>query len=154
MNMHLHYALANGESKNWATQWVRLWDEIATRIVEFKVRILVGDFNMALFRVVPELRARGVPANLGATYMWKNLPSSEVRIDSCAILVIGPCNGIHMPFDAKTILGSAVAETVMAPPAWRPVTKKKKDKRGRAISEEPWPLHEYDGLGQGCPLKS
>ena len=31
------------------------------------------DFNMSLFRVVPELRKRGVTIDLGAWYPWKSL---------------------------------------------------------------------------------
>ena len=43
-----------------------VWNEVARHIVQFGVRVLTGDFNMALWSTVVELRARGLQANLAA----------------------------------------------------------------------------------------
>ena len=37
---------------------------------DFNVDLLLGDFNMSLWKVVPELRQRDVPARLLAWYPW------------------------------------------------------------------------------------
>ena len=47
----------------------------------------MGDFNMSLFRVVPELRKRGVTIDLGAWYPWTSL-EGEPMSDSCGIFFV------------------------------------------------------------------
>ena len=47
----------------------------------------MGDFNMSVFRVVPELRERGVTIDLGAWYPWKSL-GGEPMSDSCGIFFV------------------------------------------------------------------
>ena len=47
------------------------WDWFSEKIQQSKVQVLVGDFNMSLFRVIPELRSRGALIELGAWYPWK-----------------------------------------------------------------------------------
>ena len=68
----MHNELANlvlGQTKHNA-----FWEWIWEKIVLFKVQVLMGDFNMSLFKVIPELRSRGVDINLGAWYPWKGNP--------------------------------------------------------------------------------
>ena len=48
----------------------------------------MGDFNMSLFRVIPELRSRGAVIDLGAWYPWKSL-EGEPMSDSCGIFFVG-----------------------------------------------------------------
>ena len=57
------------------------------KINDFRVQVLMGDFNMSLFRVVPELRERGVMIDLGAWYPWKSL-EGEPMSDSCGIFFV------------------------------------------------------------------
>ena len=89
MTCHMHAMTAKKEITDGAMSLKKLWGEMARYIVEFGVRLLTGDFNMALWPTVVELRARGVQANLAAWYPWKNGLEAAVRIDSCAIIVIG-----------------------------------------------------------------
>ena len=77
------------------------WDLLAQSMVEYRPSFLCGDFNMALFSVVPELRARGFQINLAAWYCWKIDSVGRVQADSCGIFRIGPCQGIRMCFDAS-----------------------------------------------------
>ena len=66
MVVHMHNELANlilGPDKLEA-----FWDWLWEKIDRFKVQVLMGDFNMSLFRVIPELRSRGVVIDLGARY--------------------------------------------------------------------------------------
>ena len=48
----------------------------------------MGDFNMSLFRVMPELRSRGAVIDWGAWYPWKSL-EGEPMSDSCGIFFVG-----------------------------------------------------------------
>ena len=50
-----------------------------------------GDFNMSLFKVVPELRSRGVPVQLAAWYPWRVEGEDEPTADSCGIFMCAPC---------------------------------------------------------------
>ena len=42
-------------------------------IHKIKVQVMMGVFNMPLFRVIPELRSRGLQIDLGAWYPWKSV---------------------------------------------------------------------------------
>ena len=71
MVVHMHNELANlilGPDKLEA-----FWDWLWEKIDRFKVQVLMGDLNMSLFRVIPELRSRGAVIDLGAWYPWKSL---------------------------------------------------------------------------------
>ena len=71
MVVHMHNELANlvlGQTKLKA-----FWDWLWEKIRRFNVQVLMGDFSMSLFRVIPELRSRGVEIELGAWYPWKFL---------------------------------------------------------------------------------
>jgi hypothetical protein len=56
-------------------------------IQNFDVKVLMGDFNMALFLVIPELRSRGVTIDLAAWYPWKSAEGVQMA-DSCGIFFI------------------------------------------------------------------
>ena len=67
-NAHLNFRTAKRDLKQGAQAYKRFWDVLAGYLVSFGPRYLCGDFNMALFSVVPELRARGFHINLAAWY--------------------------------------------------------------------------------------
>ena len=129
------------------------WDEVAEAIIECQVRILVGDLHIVSWCVFPELRARGLQANLAAWYPWKHHDEGKNRTDSTAMFVIGPCVGAHKIFGVETIMQSAVAEC--APPkGWETLLEPIYDDKGKIVERRPYPLPAYGLLGQGFPLAS
>ena len=69
MVVHMHNELANlvhGPKK-----LDECGDWLSEKIQRYKVQVLMGDFNMSLFRVIPELRSRGAVVALGAWYSLK-----------------------------------------------------------------------------------
>ena len=97
-NAHMNFRTSMRELG--AAAYKRCWDLLAQHMAEFRPSFLCGDFNMALFAVIPELRARGFQISLAAWYCWRHDSEPHVRADSCAIFRIGPCQGIRMCFDA------------------------------------------------------
>ena len=77
----MHNELANLVLKQHRLE--QFWGWLSEKIVEFNVQVLMGDFNMSLFRVIPELRSREVVIDLGAWYPWKSL-EGEPMSDSQA----------------------------------------------------------------------
>ncbi len=75
--------------------------EIVQLVVAHGVRILSGDWNMAMWKVAGELLARGLQVNLAAWYPWQMVSESEPRADSEAIFIIGPFSGARMIFDCS-----------------------------------------------------
>ena len=88
------------EVKEGAHAYNSFLDELARSMAQFQPRFLCSDFSMALYAVVPELRARGFQINMAAWYCWKD-PLAVTKSDSCGIFRIGPCQGIRMCFDAS-----------------------------------------------------
>jgi hypothetical protein len=80
--MHLHNRLANNK---WPTRLIEFLDWLHTKTQEYDVKVFMGDFNMALFRVIPELRSRGVTIDLAAWYPWKSAEGVQMA-DSCGII--------------------------------------------------------------------
>ena len=72
---------------------------LADRLREHHVQVLMGDFNMSLFKVVPELRNNGLRVQLVAWYpwrlkadSWRNTGSNDnLMADSCGIFFCVPC---------------------------------------------------------------
>ena len=56
MGVHMHHRLAKSEFGS--TKIVEWWDRISALIKQHSVHVVMGDFNMSLFQVVPELRSR------------------------------------------------------------------------------------------------
>ena len=82
MVLHMHNHLASGR---FGVQKLRqFWDWLWGKVSHFGVQVLMGDFNMCLFRVIPELRRRGAVIDLGAWYPWKTL-DGEPMSDSSGI---------------------------------------------------------------------
>ena len=85
MVVHMHNELANLVLGN--TKLEAFGDFLWEKIDRFKVQVLMGDFNMSLFRVIPELRSRGAVIDLGAWYPWESLEGKPMS-DSCGILFV------------------------------------------------------------------
>jgi hypothetical protein len=85
MVVHMHNELANLVLKQQRLN--KFWNWLSKRIKTFNVQVLMGDFNMSLFMVIPELRSRGVKIDLGAWYPWKSL-EGEPMTDSCGIFFV------------------------------------------------------------------
>ena len=118
-------------------------------MAEFRPRFLCGDFNMALFAVIPELRARGFQISLAAWYCWQNALETHVRADSCAIFRIGPCQGIRMCFDASVFR----LPSPELPENCSMVMETVRDNEGKEIEKRPYAVPEFE-VGQGYPLVS
>ena len=84
MVVHMHKYLAKNK---WPRKLVDFWSWLLRKICHLKVQVLMGDFNMPLFRVVPELRSRGLMIDLGAWYPWKSLEGEHMS-DSCGIFLV------------------------------------------------------------------
>ena len=93
-NAHLHFRTAKKGLHKGSMAFKDFWDLLARYLAIFGPRYLCGDFNMALFCVVPELRARGFQINLAAWYCWQNHIERIVRADSCAISVLALARGL------------------------------------------------------------
>ena len=151
MHVHLNHMTAKKEVSEGSSSLKRFWDEIARDIIEHGVRIFTGDFNMQLFSAVAELRARGLQANLAAWYPWQNELESGPRIDSCAVIMIGPCEGIRMTYDCS-VLGINAPEKPSR--AWRNMELVTTDDKGREIAREPFEIRTFSMMGSGFPLAS
>ena len=82
MVIHVHRHLANNK---WPRKLEEFWDWLAGRLENCDV--LKGDFNMALFMVIPELRSRGVTIDLAAWFPWKRTDGTPCA-DSCGIFFV------------------------------------------------------------------
>ena len=60
---HLHFQVAN-YNKGFKVKHKEFWPLLAKEIKTHAVQVLMGDFNMSLFKVVPELRGHGIQATL------------------------------------------------------------------------------------------
>ena len=72
MAVHMHTVLANS---TWPAMLKGFWDWCHGFCVEHEVDVLMGDFSMSFFRVIPELRSRGATIDLAAWYPWKKSAS-------------------------------------------------------------------------------
>ena len=71
MVVHMHNELANNVQGQQMLEMC--WGLLSEKIRIYEATVLMGDFNMSLFRVIPELRSRGSVIDLGAWYPWKSL---------------------------------------------------------------------------------
>ena len=79
---------AKEEVSDGANSLNQFWDDLVAYIIAHRGRLLVGDVSMALWQVIPELRARGLQVNLAAWYHWEAPYAQKTRIDSTAIFII------------------------------------------------------------------
>ena len=150
MTIHLHCMTAKKDVTDGSRSMKKFWDEMAQHILEFGVRLVTGDFKMALWTVIPELRARGFQANLAAWYPWKHVRETAVRMDSCAIIVIGPCAGLRRLWD-PSVLGAGIAAAEL-PKNWANVEEISRDEDGREVARSPWEIPEFNFMAQGYSL--
>ena len=141
---------AKKDIENGSKVFKRFWDDVARIIVDLGVRVLTGDFNMALWFTVVELRARGLMANLAAWYPWKNHLESGIRMDSCCIVVIGPARGVRMMHN-PSVLNDGI-QSIEFPPKWGNTQKIVRDENNNEVDREPWPVPVFEYLGQGFQL--
>ena len=150
MTVHLNSVTAKKEVSDGGRSLKRFWDEVSEHIVKFRVRVLTGDFNMALWQVVPELRARGLQANLAAWYPWQNDLESHVRLDSCAIIIIGPCAGMRRLYDPCVLGVQGIAATSFMR-SWANVEEIERDSGGQEVGIAPATVAVFNFLAQDTP---
>ena len=101
MGVHGHYHTMKMNFSN--TDYEKWWDRINNCIDVHKVNFLVGDFNMSLTQVVPQLRKRGLAIDTCSWYPWLHMDNNEggycLGIDSCAIFYIGGNVECEMPWN-------------------------------------------------------
>jgi hypothetical protein len=91
--VHLHRFVAKRE-RGFTKRYTEFWPYLAQVMRSECTQILMGDFNMALFRVVPELRLLGVTITMIAWFPWKSSSDKESfkhkpMSDSCGIFIVG-----------------------------------------------------------------
>ena len=149
-NVHLHFKTARKGLLAGGQSYKRFWDLLARYLAEFRPRILCGDFNMALFLVVPELRARGFQINLAAWYPWMQQHETSVRADSCGIFRLGPCEGVRMCYGISA-LG---LEGPDLPANCAMVMETLRDENGKETEKRPYTVTNVPHMGQGYPLST
>ena len=153
-NVHMSARTAKKDLKGAAVAYKSFWDELATRLVQYGPRLLIGDFNMSLWCVVVELRARGFQINLAVWYPFYMDLQEEMRVGSVVIFCIGPWQGVRL------IYGCSLLE-IPAPPRGdgdSMVMEEIKDDAGKVIDRRPYECHIYtipDGKAvQGYVIES
>ncbi len=114
MVVHMHNEFANRKLRPGSLgAW---YDKLQVMLVRYDVKVLMGDFNMSLFRVIPEMRQRGLTIDLGAWLPWKGLPRGLPMADSTGIFMVEAPgqytlvkNVRHLHADPEGILSTAVA---------------------------------------------
>ena len=133
----------------WPTVLEAWWDNLVRLVRGHNVRFLAGDFNMAVTRVLPKLRSRGLQVDCCAWYPWRHatieLHDQHLGFDSCAIFYIGgsvevtPHWGLNdIPFLTAVADGNAGA------------TGERKEKKldvyeGSATPGQPWCCYRCKG---------
>ena len=88
IHLHRHFA---GDSRE--DQLSKFWDYLAR--TSKHVDVLMGDFGVALFCVIPELRSRGVTIDLAAWFPWKRVDGTPCA-DTCGIFFIDRPGSYHL----------------------------------------------------------
>ena len=83
---HLHFQVGN-KNKGFRRNNDHFWKFVRDELVKHNVQVLMGDFNMSLFKVVPELRSCGVRISLAAWYPWRT-NGDQPMADSCGIFMV------------------------------------------------------------------
>ena len=88
MGVHFHYATA-GNQHGLRKSHKSFWNDLAKLIKHFDVKILGGDWNKSLFKVVPELRSRGILIETVAWYPWCSVVEGKYPCaDSMALHIV------------------------------------------------------------------
>ena len=91
----------------WRRPYEAFWDRLASKIKQFGVEIMAGDFNLSLTRVVPELRSRGLEVDCIAWYPWfhraDHLFGQRLGFDSCGFFYIGGMVQVKLQWSLKEL---------------------------------------------------
>jgi len=135
--VHLHHQAAKKPGR--LQEWFR---ELACILRKLDVRILMGNFNMALWEVVPRLRSCGVVLDMAAYYPWKN-KDCKLMTDTCGIFVVGIAAGVRLYHGEGSLHDRD--ESGLLSRQWPTFD----ERRGRA----PFEIHNENG-GPGKPIES
>ena len=138
-NVHMHSRTAKKQLHKSTEASKRFWDEVATLLVKYGARLLVGDFNMSFLCVIVELRARGFQINMAAWYPFDMIVQKEMMVDSCGVFVIGPWTGVRLIYDCA--LFNIVAPHRTANNSM--VMEQIKDTDDNVINTAPYKAHKY-----------
>jgi len=86
LNVHLHPHVANN-NKGFRLRQQAISSWLPKLIKDFDVDILMGDFNMWLWKLIPQLRDKDVVINLLAWFPWKTKEDGIAMCDSCGIFL-------------------------------------------------------------------
>ena len=87
---HLHH-MTGKKRAGFRRMHDAFWKYLADKCRRYGVHVLMGDFNMSLFKVVPELRSRGIHAQLCSWFPWVSEDDHSLMSDSCGIFFLMPC---------------------------------------------------------------
>ena len=149
-NVHLHPKTAKRDLSEGGRVYHSFWDQLAQHLATFRPRFLCGVFNVALFAVVPELRARGFQVSVAAWQCWQNNLERNLTTDTSAIFRVGPCKGIRMCFDAS-VFGFTSPKL---PTTCSMVMEKLRDPKGKAIGKRKYLAPNVYSRCHGIPLTS
>ena len=85
INAHWHYLMAkvlNGKMRKSAVAWM------VERIKKYKVRFVVGDFNMSAFQLLDDLRACGIECLVVSQHLELDWTCGDYLYDSCVIVIL------------------------------------------------------------------
>ncbi len=85
MVQHANNQTANGVAGEYVIK--NYLERTANMLIQYKVRFLLGDFNMMLFDLVPRLRERNIHIDCAAWFSWRS-PIGTRMADSCGIFAI------------------------------------------------------------------
>ena len=86
--VHFNNNVAN-TNKGFKDEHTEFMNGLVNWCEHFKVQVLMGDFNMSFFQIVPLFRSCGKTINLAAWYPWKSEEKGPCA-DSCGIFMLTP----------------------------------------------------------------
>jgi hypothetical protein len=150
-NVHLHSRTAKKAAKGPggpAKALKDFYDRLAQYVIRFRARLMLGDFNMQLFAVIPEMRARGFEISVAGWYPFQLHHETMVRADSCGIFAIGPYRGVKIAFD-QAVFGMSAAERSADNSMVMEILK---NDSGREFSQKRFDVAKISEKGQGYDL--
>ncbi len=145
VNTHMHCKLAKANGPGFRESRRRFWIELAGLLRKYQAQIMLGDFNMSVFDVVPQMRSHGIIIDLVAIYPWSQTGQREPYSDSCAIWLLNGCSQISMTCGLGSFSSNASGS--------RGSGSAEDGSRGSRPPEHEEPLPEFD-KGQGYALTS
>ena len=152
-NVHLHSITAKKQAKGPggpANVLKEFYDRLAQYVIRFEARLILGDFNMQLFSVIPEMRGRGFEISLAAWYPFRLHNETMTRVDSCGIFVLGPYRGVKITFDQE-VFGMSASERSADNSMVMEVLR---DESGKELSKKRFDIETIAEKGQGYDLSS